>query len=98
MTQRIGFERISTAERPVTSSQDQILRAAPLGTDDEAGAAGPSEARVATARADEATRPPTDIGPDTGGAGGAGHAWILIIFTLLLGLGLVAFMIWHRGA
>jgi len=66
--------------------------AAPLGTDEEAAGTPPGAWAVETARRLEVSRPCKSIAQS-----GVGAAWLLIVFAMALGGGLVAWIIWQGG-
>lgn len=66
--------------------------AVPLGTDEEAAGTPPDSWAVETARALEVSRPNKSISYREVGA-----AWLLIIFAVGLGAGLVAWILWQSS-
>ena len=66
--------------------------AVPLGTDEEAAGTPPDPWAVETARRIEVSRPSKSIAHR-----GVGAAWLLIAFSVALGLGLVAWILWQGG-
>jgi hypothetical protein len=64
----------------------------PLGTDEEAAGTPPDASAVEMALRLERSRPSKSIAHR-----GVGAGWLLIAFTMALGIGLVAWILWQAG-